>query len=231
MLTLESVVLEQGGFRLDADVEVEAEKRVAIIGPSGAGKSTLLAGISGFLVPSQGRILIDGENMGAVPPGKRPVSILFQDSNLFPHLTAFENVALGIRPDLRLSDKEVVGVGEALARVGLDGLDQRKPAGLSGGQQSRVALARTLLRDKPVLLLDEPFAALGPALKDEMLDLVAQLCRERALTILMVSHDPQDARRLCPDAILVADGVARGPMPTQELLDRPPEVLRAYLGK
>jgi thiamine transport system ATP-binding protein len=117
-----------------------------------------------------------------------------------------------------------------LARVGLGGLGDRKPRELTGGQQSRAALARALLRDKPHLLLDEPYAALGPALKTEMLDLLAEVLDTTGATLLMVTHDPDDARRLCPETILVAEGQAHPPMPTGPLLDAPPPALTAYLG-
>lgn len=230
MLTLDDVRLRQGSFDLRAALSVESGARVAVIGPSGAGKSTLLAGIAGFLIPQSGSVEMAGVDVSTVPPGERPLSILFQDGNLFPHLTAFQNVALGLRPNLRLDESARAAVMRALNRVGLAGLEDRKPAALSGGQQSRVALARALLRDTPLLLLDEPFAALGPALKVEMLDLVAEISAEKGTTVLMVSHDPEDARRLCDQALLVADGVANPPVPTAELLDNPPESLRAYLG-
>ncbi|MBN2759826.1 MAG: ATP-binding cassette domain-containing protein, partial [Rhodobacteraceae bacterium] len=160
----------------------------------------------------------------------RPVSILFQDNNLFPHLTAYQNVALGLKPSLRLNPTEQAKVQDALARVGLEGLDNRYPAALSGGQQSRVALARTLIRARPLLLLDEPFAALGPALKAEMLMLVAEITRETGATLLMVSHDVADARAICDRTVLVAGGQALSPQPTAALLDNPPPELRAYLG-
>ena len=156
--------------------------------------------------------------------------MLFQDGNLFPHLTAAQNVGLGVRPDLRLSKGDAARVDEALNRVGLAGLGPRKPAALSGGQIARVALARALLRDKPIMLLDEPFGALGPALRDEMLGLVAALADETGATLLMVSHEPGDARRIADDVILVADGVAHAPVPTAEIFAHPPEALRDYLG-
>ena len=156
--------------------------------------------------------------------------MLFQDSNLFPHLTVAQNVGLGRHPDLRLSTMDHAAVKDAIARVGLIGTETRKPAALSGGQQSRVALARILVQGKPLLLLDEPFAALGPALKAEMLDLVDQLVRETGATLLMVSHDPADARRIADQVILVAEGTAAPPQDTAALLDDPPPVLRDYLG-
>lgn len=230
MLTLDGVLIQQDAFVLRADFVLETGTVAAVIGPSGAGKSTLLNVISGFFAPVQGRVLWKGQDISELRPAKRPVAVLFQDNNLFPHLTVAQNVGLGIRPDLRLTSEDHRHVGQALARVGLEGLDGRKPATLSGGQQGRVALARILVQRRPLILLDEPFAALGPALKVEMLDLVAELAAELGATLLMVSHDPQDARRIAPHVILVADGIAMPPQPTEALLNDPPPALAAYLG-
>lgn len=176
MLRLEALTLVQDDFCLSADFSIAAGARVAVIGPSGAGKSSLLSAIAGFYAPASGRILWEGRDIGGLAPGARPLSMLFQDGNLFPHLTVTENLGLGISPDLRLTATDRESIAEALARVGLAGFGPRRPAQLSGGEQSRVALARVLLRARPLLLLDEPFAALGPALKEQMLDLVAELC-------------------------------------------------------
>lgn len=230
MLTLEGLQLARGDWRLSADFTLPEGSRAALIGPSGAGKSTLLDAVAGFLAPDEGRILWQGRDLGPLAPGDRPVSILFQDNNLFPHLTAAQNVGLGLRPTLRLSADESRRVAGALARVGLADYADRKPSQLSGGQQSRVALARALLRARPLLLLDEPFAALGPALRAEMLDLVAGICAETGATLLMVSHEPGDARRIADRTIVVADGTAHPPQPTDALFESPPPALRAYLG-
>ncbi|HEY0275911.1 MAG TPA: ATP-binding cassette domain-containing protein, partial [Paenirhodobacter sp.] len=190
-----------------------------------------LSAIAGFLAPESGCILWNGATINDMPPGERPLSILFQDQNLFPHLTVAQNIGLGLDPRLRLSPADRTRIETTLARVDLAGFGARKPAALSGGQQSRVALARALLRARPMLLLDEPFAALGPALKAEMLALTAEMAREQGTTILMVSHDPQDARALCPLTVLVAEGQALPPQPTDALLANPPPVLAAYLGR
>ena len=230
MLRLEQVEIVQDAFRLRADVTVAQGARVGVIGPSGAGKSTLLGAIAGFVPVASGRVLWDGDALNAQSPSARPVSILFQDNNLFPHLNIHQNVALGLRPSLRLSSAETARVAAALARVGLDGLGARRPAQLSGGQQGRVALARVLLRARPLLLLDEPFAALGPALKAEMLELVAEICAETGATLLMVTHDIGDARAIADKTLLVADGAVSGPFETGALLADPPPSLRAYLG-
>ncbi|MFC2969548.1 thiamine ABC transporter ATP-binding protein [Acidimangrovimonas pyrenivorans] len=231
MLTLEALRITQGDWSLRADLTVPTGSRTAVLGPSGAGKSTLLNCIAGFLRPSAGRVLWRGQDLAPLAPGERPLSILFQDNNLFPHLTAAQNVGLGLRPDLRLDADQQAQVRDALARTGLAGFEARKPARLSGGQQSRVALARVLLRARPLVLLDEPFAALGPALKTEMLDLVAEITEATGATLLMVSHDPDDAKRIADHVIVVADGQAHAPRPTAELFANPPEALKAYLGK
>lgn len=230
MLRLENVTVDNGGFILSADLQVETGRKVAVIGPSGAGKTTLIEAIAGFLPVSGGRVLWQGEDITETTPGTRPVAMLFQDANLFPHLSVAQNVGLGLRPDLRLDAVQHTQVASAIARVGLTGMEERKPAALSGGQQSRAALARVLVQGRPLLLLDEPFAALGPALKAEMLDLVSGLADETGATLLMVSHDPNDARRIADQVILVENGQAHAPEATDALLDNPPAALRAYLG-
>ncbi|WP_444463005.1 thiamine ABC transporter ATP-binding protein [Rhodobacter capsulatus] len=231
MLTLDKILILQDDFRLSADFTIPEGERVALLGPSGAGKSTLLSVLAGFLAPSSGRILWRGDDITKLAPGDRPLSILFQDQNLFPHLSVTQNLGLGLSPKLRLSRADHARIAAALDRVGLSGLGDRRPATLSGGQQSRVALARCLLRARPILALDEPFAALGPALKSDMLALVAEIAGEQRATVLMVSHDPADARALCPQTVLVAEGVAHPPAPTAALLAAPPPALAAYLGR
>jgi thiamine transport system ATP-binding protein len=201
------------------------------MGPSGAGKSTLLSAIAGFLDPTGGRILWDRQDLTQVPPGERPVTILFQDQNLFPHLTVSQNLGLGLRPDLRLSPSDSDRIEKALTRVGLSGLGSRRPAQLSGGQASRAALARALLRARPILLLDEPFAALGPALRSDMLDLVREVADETKALVLMVTHDPKDALALGGMTAFVSDGIVRPPVPTSDLLANPPPEVQAYLGR
>lgn len=230
MLTAEKVALDMEGFALRADFSVAEGARVAVIGPSGAGKSTLLDVIAGFLRPDTGRILWKGRDLTDLPPAARPISILFQDNNLFPHLSVAQNVGLGLRPDLKLSAGQKAAVTRGLDRVGLTGFEGRRPGELSGGQRSRAALARVLVGARPVVLLDEPFAALGPALKAEMLDLVRDVVDEIGATLLMVSHDPRDARTVAGQTMLVVDGKVSPPRDTEELLDDPPPALRAYLG-
>jgi len=230
MFELDRLEIRQEGFALAADWTIAKGQKIAIIGPSGGGKTTLLSAIAGFVAPASGDILLDGVSMAKLAPGKRPVSLLFQNHNLFPHLSVFQNVGLGLRPDLKLSRAQTTAVEAVLAQVGLDGKAGAKPAQLSGGQAQRAALARVLLRQKPLLLLDEPFAALGPALKAEMLDLVDEIVARTGATLLMVTHDPADAKRIADLTVLVDGGVAQRPARTDALFANPPSALKTYLG-
>ncbi|NNL72829.1 MAG: ATP-binding cassette domain-containing protein [Silicimonas sp.] len=227
MLTLENVQLTRGAFTLTADFAVDAPGIVAVIGPSGSGKSTLLSLIAGFETPEKGRVLWDGQDLTGIPPGKRPVAVLFQDNNLFPHLDLVSNVALGASPQARPSPDVLNRARQALSGVGLSGFESRKPGALSGGQQSRAALARVFLTDRQIVLMDEAFSALGPALRSEMLGLVKELL-PKAL-ILMITHDPDDAKRWTERTIFVDDGKVHPPVGTEELFADPPEALSRYL--
>lgn len=230
MLQLDGVQLGQGAFSITANWSVPAGSVTALIGPSGGGKSTVLAGIAGFLPLSRGRVIWAGQDMSATPPGARPIAMLFQDNNLFPHLTVAQNIGLGLVPRLRLTSSELEQVEAVLRQVGLIDMGMRKPAQLSGGQQSRVALARVLISDKPLVMLDEPFSALGPGLRDDMLDLAVQSLGDAGRTMLMVTHDPADARRVAQNVVFVNAGVAATPMATKALFASPPPDLRSYLG-
>lgn len=228
MLELRNLEIRQDDFQLSANVAFAAPI-TALIGPSGAGKSTVLNAISGFLTPTSGKVLWHGANITALPPGKRPVSILFQDNNLFPHLDITANLALALTRKRPTADQRA-RIDDVLERVGLPGMGSRKPAALSGGQQSRAALARVLLQDRPLMLLDEPFSALGPALRAEMLDLVAQLAGDADIQVIMVSHSPEDARRVAQETAVIADNRLHAPQPTQALLANPTPAVQAYLG-
>lgn len=229
MLRFEDVRIEQGAFALSANVTLDA-RITALIGPSGAGKSTLLNAVAGFVAPSAGRILWAGADITATAPAQRPVAMLFQDNNLFPHLSVTRNVALALTQQARLTADQQARVAAVLEQVGLAGLGDRLPSELSGGQQSRAALARVLLQDRPLWLLDEPFAALGPGLKQDMLALVRQIATAQGTTVLMITHDPRDARQVADTALLVDQGAVTGPYDTANLLDNPPPALAAYLG-
>ncbi|MYF88344.1 MAG: ATP-binding cassette domain-containing protein [Boseongicola sp. SB0676_bin_33] len=227
MLTLEGIACRRKEFVLHADGSVEGPGIVAVIGPSGSGKSTLMSLIAGFVLPDEGRLYWNGTDLTELAPGERPVAVLFQDNNLFPHLDAATNVALGASPRARPSPAARERAEEALLAVGLDGMGARMPGELSGGQQSRVALARALLTDRPLVLMDEAFSALGPALRLEMLTLVRSLLADK--TVLMVTHDPEDARRVSRQTIFVEDGQLRPAEDTGELFANPHDALARYL--
>ena len=229
-IKLDNVKISHGKFSLQADFEIEKGKKIALLGPSGGGKSTLLSAIAGFKTPDSGKIFFENTDITSTPPAKRPIALLFQNYNLFPHLSVRNNIALGITTTLKLSLKEIETIDKALLRVGLDGLGNKMPSELSVGQQQRVALARCLIRKQPILCLDEPFAALGPALKKEMLDLVQEIAETTNATLLMVTHQPDDASYITDQTILIAEGKAHRPVTTNKLFANPPAALAKYLG-
>ena len=230
-LDVEGVTFRYEDMRMSFTLHVASGDCLALIGPSGACKTTLLSLIAGFEHPDSGRILIDGRDVTALPPAARPVTMLFQEHNLFAHIDVAGNVGLGLDPGLRLGPADRERVALALAQVGLEGLERRLPAQLSGGERQRVAIARSLVRNRPLLLLDEPFAALGPALRREMLDLVNDIRRAHGLTVVFVSHNPEDARHAATRTAFVYDGSILRVDATDRLFagSGPPE-LRAYLG-
>lgn len=217
--------------RFRFDLQVDRGVSLGIIGASGAGKSTLLQMIAGFLPPDGGVIELDGVDHSASDPATRPVSMVFQSNNVFDHLDVATNVGLGISPRFRKSSDSLAVVKDALTSVGLDGFEARRAAGLSGGEAQRVALARALVRDKPILLLDEPFAALGPSMRADFTQLVRAMQQKKQLTMLTVSHAPNELAGLCEELAFIADGQIAARGATQTLLDRPEnQALAAYLG-
>lgn len=227
MLRLEDIGLTQGTFAFRATFDLPRGRRAAVIGPSGGGKSTLLSVIAGFDAPAHGRVVWDGQDITGLGPDRRPVAMLFQDNNLFPHLDIETNVALGLEPVARPSARARERAREALTRVDLVGQERKLPGALSGGQQSRAALARLLLTARPLVLLDEPFAALGPALRRDMWDLVVELLPDA--TVLMVTHDPDEAARSASDILFVEEGRVRPPQATQAFFDAPDAAVARYL--
>lgn len=219
------------GPEMAFDLAIEPSQIVGVMGPSGSGKSTLLSLLAGFERPFSGHILIDDADVTTTPPAQRPVSMVFQENNLFSHLDVATNVGLGRSPSLKLTPGDHADIAAALVRTGLGDKAKRLPAELSGGERQRVALARALLRDRPVLLLDEAFASLGPALRREMLELVRQLYSEQRMTILMVTHHPDDARALCDAIIFIEDGHVAEMAPTEKMFSgAAPAGFRAYIG-
>lgn len=186
MLKLNDVTWLYQHLPMRFTLDVARGERIAVLGPSGAGKSTLLNLIAGFLPPASGSLLINGEAHNATPPAQRPVSMLFQENNLFNHLTIRQNISLGIHPGLKLNREQQAQVTAIAGQMGIDALLERLPGELSGGQRQRAALARCLVRQQPVLL--------------------------------MVSHSVEDAARIAPRSMVVAEGRIVWDGATAELL-------------
>ena len=231
MIKIDNGAYQTPKFSLSINLHLKANVFAAVLGTSGSGKSTLLSLLAGFERLNQGNMFLGGINMAGVDPAQRPVSMVFQDHNVFSHLTVQENVAIGISPSLKLSEPELVRVDAALSRVGLSAYAERKPNSISGGVRQRIALARVLVRDKKILLLDEPFAALDPGLRHDMLNLVSELKAERGLTVLLVTHQPEEAERAAEQIIFVSNGKVREPVACQDFFTLHDPEIDAYLGQ
>jgi thiamine transport system ATP-binding protein len=221
MLLIENCRLTWPDFTADYSLAVPAGHLCAVVGPSGGGKTTLLHMIAGFETPESGTLSFAGQDLLPLEPARRPVAIVFQDHNLFPHLTASDNVALGLRPSLRLTGEDRTLVAEMLDAVGLDGFDKRRPGEMSGGQRQRVALARALVSGRPLILLDEPFSSLDPGLRRNMVQLVDELRRRRRVTIVMTIHTPEDVADLADQMAFVSGGEVAASGTPKEILEGP----------
>lgn len=199
VLELQDVTLTLPGAPplVDAlSLRVAAGQVVTIMGPSGIGKSTLLDFVGGHLVPgiaAQGRVILNGRDVTALPAEARRIGVMFQDAQLFPHLSVGDNLAFGLARAVRGRAARRAAVDAALEQAGLAGFHDRDPATLSGGQRARVALMRTLLAKPLALLLDEPFSRLDASLRSEVQGFVFDHIRDEAIPALMVTHDAQDA--------------------------------------
>lgn len=197
-LVFEGVAITRGAGApmIALDARVAPGECLTIMGPSGSGKSTLLAFVTGTLpraFSARGRVLLGGTDLTALPPQDRRIGMMFQDDVLFPHLSVGGNLAFGLTPDLRGRQARRAAVERALAEAGLEGMAERDPATLSGGERARVALMRALLSAPRALALDEPFSRLDASLRAQIRDFVFDHARALGLPILLVTHDPEDA--------------------------------------
>jgi thiamine transport system ATP-binding protein len=177
----------------------------AVSGPSGSGKSTLLDIVAGFLAPRSGRLELNGVDLLPLPPEKRPVSLLLQSESLFEHLSAERNVALGLPRGMAVAERRE-RVAQALVEVGMGSIGPQLASTLSGGQKQRVALARTLLRDRAVLLLDEPFSALDDETRHTTRSLVRELTQRHGWHTVLVSHHGDDVEALASRRYRLEEG-------------------------
>jgi ABC-type Fe3+/spermidine/putrescine transport system ATPase subunit len=222
MIALEHLSLTLGVFSLyDISLRVGKGEYLIVLGPSGAGKTVLLETIAGLRSPSGGTILIEGRDVSSIPPEQRGIAIVYQDYSLFPHMTAYENIAYSLRLR-RLMESEIGSrVQELLARFEIPDLPGRYPSSLSGGEQQRVALARALASDPSVLLLDEPFAALDPRTQEECMRILLKVKQEQGLTVVQVSHAREEAFALGDRAALIIDGRIVQTGPVEEIFHHP----------
>jgi putrescine transport system ATP-binding protein len=193
----------------------------ALLGPSGCGKTTLLRLLAGFETPDEGRILLNGEDVAAVPPHKRPVNMMFQSYALFPHLTVEGNIAFGLRQESVGRRERAERVAEMLALAKLQGFGKRKVSQLSGGQRQRVALARSLIKRPRVLLLDEPLAALDKKLRGETQFELMELQRRLGTSFVIVTHDQEEAMIVADRIAVMKDGRVAQAGPPAEIYEHP----------
>lgn len=198
MLELEALrITRDDRLLVDLTLAIRPGQVVTIMGPSGSGKSTALAAITGTLAPAfgrTGRIILNGKDISALPTRLRRVGLMFQEPVLFPHLSVAGNLAFGLPSSVRGRQARQARIAAALASAGLDGLADRDPATLSGGQKARVALLRTLLAEPAALLLDEPFSRLDAALRAQIRQSVFDSALQAGIPTLLVTHDAEDAR-------------------------------------
>jgi spermidine/putrescine transport system ATP-binding protein len=205
----------------DLSLSVERGSFFTLLGPSGCGKTTSLRMVAGFEEPDDGRILLEGTDVGGLPPFRRPTNTVFQSYALFPHLSVEDNVAFGLRRKGVRTDEVRRRVGEELELVGLVAEAKRKPRQLSGGQQQRVALARALVNRPAVLLLDEPLGALDLKLRKGLQIELKRIQREVGITFLYVTHDQEEALTLSDRIAVMNRGVVEQVAPPEEVYERP----------
>ena len=187
-------------------LHVDKNEIIGVIGESGSGKSTLLDLIAGFLTPFSGSIDFENKKISSLNAEDRPLTTLFQKYNTFEHLSVIKNVILGISTSLKPKKEEIQEAKNILKEVGLEGFEDQLASSLSGGQSQRVALARSLIRKKPILLLDEPFTGLDLQTRTKMLDLVKKISKKRGLYTIMVTHDLNDCKLIANRVYKVENG-------------------------
>ena len=205
----------------DFTLDIRGNEFFALLGPSGCGKTTLLRMLAGFETPDLGRILLDGEDIGALPPHKRPVNMMFQSYALFPHLSVADNVAFGLKQE-KLPRKEMrMRVFDMLCMVKMENFSIRKPHQLSGGQRQRVALARALVKRPKVFLLDEPLAALDKKLRTQTQFELRELQRKLHVTFVIVTHDQEEAITMADRIAVMKEGALAQVASPRDIYEHP----------
>ena len=205
----------------DFDLDVDAGEFITLLGPSGCGKTTTLRMIGGLEDPTSGRIFIQGQDMTNVPPFKRPTNMVFQSYALFPHLTVYENIVFGLKNQKVSKPIQREKAGNLLGLIGLEGLENRRPNELSGGQQQRVAVARALVNEPAVLLLDEPLGALDAKLRIAMRFELKRIQRDSGVSFIYVTHDQEEAISLSDRIVLMDLGRVQQEGTPKDIFENP----------
>jgi spermidine/putrescine ABC transporter ATP-binding subunit len=222
-LLIEDLHKHYGSVRaLDgADLAVNRGEFITLLGPSGSGKTTLLMAVAGFIFPTSGKIILDGEDLTRIPPYNRGLGMVFQDYALFPHMNVFDNIAFPLKLRKVDSQKTRKLVEETLELVKLQGMSQRIPSQLSGGQQQRVALGRALVFRPNLLLMDEPLGALDRKLREEMQIELKHIQQQVGITVLSVTHDQEEALTLSDRIAVIKDGRIEQIGTSHDIYERP----------
>ncbi len=205
----------------DFHLSVEKGELLSLLGPSGCGKTTTLRTIAGFIMAEKGQVIVNGQDYTRLPPNKRNIGLVFQTYALFPHLTVFENVAYGLKRRKVKKDEIAGRVASVLELVSLTGFEDRLPAQLSGGQRQRVALARSIVIEPDLLLLDEPLSNLDARLRDEMRAELSRLQHQLGITMIYVTHDQIEALSLSSRIIIMNKGKIEQMGSPEEVYSRP----------
>ena len=203
------------------DLSVDENEFVTLLGPSGCGKTTTLRIIAGFEKPDKGRVYFDGKDITDLPANQRPVNTVFQNYALFPHMTVGENIAFSLRVRKRPDDEIKEKVANALKLVNLTGFENRRIDQLSGGQQQRIAMARAIVNEPRVLLLDEPLGALDLKLRQEMEYELVRLKKELGITFIYITHDQEEALTMSDKVVVMNEGYIQQEGTPQQIYDEP----------
>ncbi|MEM1284511.1 MAG: ABC transporter ATP-binding protein [Pseudomonadota bacterium] len=223
LIQFDGVTKRFGDFTAVDNVSLDIYERefFALLGPSGCGKTTLMRMLAGFDVPTEGRILLDGEDVSGMPPHRRPVNMMFQSYALFPHMSVADNIAFGLKQDNLPKGEISARVEEMLALVKLEPFARRKPDQLSGGQRQRVALARSVAKRPKVLLLDEPLGALDKKLREETQFELMDLQEKLGMTFLIVTHDQEEAMTVADRIAVMNQGTFEQIAPPATIYEEP----------
>jgi len=214
------------------NLSVKKGQFLSILGPSGCGKTTTLRMIGGFILPDEGRVLIDGADVTGLPPSARNTSMVFQDYALFPHMTVYDNIGFGLKMQGVMRKKADERILQALSMVGLEGYEKRKPSQLSGGQRQRIALARSLVLHPVVLLLDEPLGALDAQIRKQMQIELKQIQIKLGQTFVYVTHDQEEAMTMSDVVAIMRNGILEQLGTPEEVYDSPASTFVAtFLGE